>query len=304
MRLFKFLLSTIFTILLFSCQMLQGPDAIDSESKENDQEVMKIVSPSLENILENYDNKTIQIFFNKNPGTVVVDITSSSASITVSPTSLNFDSGNYTVPQNVTVSPINDANFDNELGVSIEIKLSGAVYKTFAASTIDNDKKTFDFRIVDSVASGMDSVGGISGIDAMCNASSDAISLGGTYKAMISDGANRQATVGSQIDWVFKPHYTYYQNDDFGKEIFTANSDGVFDFGGGNLTNPFTTDGVIVATGLNADWSTNAGNCAGWTSASAGSTTVGANSQLDSTSINNNTYSCTTPNFQVICVQQ
>ncbi len=294
--------------LITACQLLQGPEPRTTISTEKVVELMNIVSPILTNLIENVDNKTIQISFNKDPGSLTISISSNSTSISINPATLIINSGNYTTPQNITISALDDTNFDNETSISIEIKINGALYRTINASTLDNDKKTFS---VGAAPSGFDGVGGIPAIDALCNSDAKAVTIGGSFKAMIVDGTTRRAATtpnasggaSEQIDWVFKPQFSYY-NDTGSVFIFTANQDGINNFAvDGNFSSSFEGS-TAYATGLNADWTTQATTCSNWNS-NTGSSQSGGSLDVDSNAIyGGGNYMCSQTFWRALCVQQ
>ncbi len=107
-------------------------------------------------------------------------------------------------------------------------------------------------------------LGGVAGADSMCAAAAAGEGRSGTFKAFLA-AATRVASVtpnagDGQVDWVLKPHRTYYTTTRL-SPIGTTNEKGLFSF-------PLY-QGLAIAnywTGMNADWTTSAGNtCADWT---------------------------------------
>lgn len=107
----------------------------------------------------------------------------------------------------------------------------------------------------------------ITAADNFCNADATAISLGGTYKAMLVNSArvacstaNCGGGISENINWVLYPNQTYYRADGT-TVIGTTNASGIFSF---PLNNSIGTVADVVWAGFaGADW-TNAGNQ--WTS--------------------------------------
>lgn len=120
--------------------------------------------------------------------------------------------------------------------------------------------------------------GGVSGADAVCNASVPATLAGSTnYKALLVDGAARIATAtgdlgDGQTDWALEANREYRRADD--RSVFTANAARLFGFSGGaTLTHTFGTGAGAFWTGLNIDWTyvgAGAISCNTWSSANAG----------------------------------
>lgn len=117
--------------------------------------------------------------------------------------------------------------------------------------------------VTNSVYNG--NLGGVSGADTKCNvADANKPSGSGTFKALLVDSGSsllRRACstancagsgtgVAENIDWVLRPNITYLRGQD-SLPVFTANFNGVFDFGAGNFTNPIHSSAFSVWTGIN-----------------------------------------------------
>jgi hypothetical protein len=113
-------------------------------------------------------------------------------------------------------------------------------------------------------------MGGVAGADALCASDPGKPTGGGTYKALIVDGAARVACTtancsggpGEHTDWVLQPNETYARSD--GTTIIGAtNANGLFVF---PLTNSVVTVMRNMLTGTASNWTTHAGsNCTAWT---------------------------------------
>lgn len=119
--------------------------------------------------------------------------------------------------------------------------------------------------------------GGIDGADDYCNAqipnSLSAIPHN-LFKAMLSAGTNRRATVtpdigDGQVDWVFKPSREYRRDD--GTILFTSSANALIDFSSSPLDHPFVAGGSNIWTGLQPNWSDmgNSLTCNNWTDSSS-----------------------------------
>lgn len=127
-------------------------------------------------------------------------------------------------------------------------------------------------------------LGGIAGADTKCNAvDGNKPAASGTFKALLVDsGASllrRACTmqnctggggVSQGIDWVLRPNVTYLRGQD-GQQVFTANFNGVFDFGAGSFASAIHTTAFTVWTGINfgvgGQWTIDGGpgQCNSWT---------------------------------------
>lgn len=145
--------------------------------------------------------------------------------------------------------------------------------------------------------------GGVSGADAVCNASVPAALAGSSnYKALLVDGAARIATAtgdlgDGQADWVLEANREYRRAD--GLSVFTTNAVRLFSFdvfgSGATLSNPVSVSAGSFWTGLSVDWTYMGAAiaCNGWTSASAGvSGEVGAGDQTGLAAIHEGAETC------------
>lgn len=152
---------------------------------------------------------------------------------------------------------------------------------------------------------------GISGLDNQCNSDENKPSGGGTYKAMVVDGANRIActsancaTGGSSehIDWVLKPNKEYRRADGT-TVVGNTTINGIFE---SDLTNEISlvVNGTnFMITGLNANWTNSPNDCSNF-STNTGNVSFG--SQLEKTIANviaNGNTTCSSSR-KLVCVEQ
>lgn len=116
--------------------------------------------------------------------------------------------------------------------------------------------------------------------------------------------ANCSGGVSEHLDWVLTPNTTYVRPDD--TIIFTTDSAGVFDFGGGMFINSFAAGAQVeLWTGISGDWTTSANNCLEWTSQNNGdSGDIGYSDATDIATINASTTACDSATLHLICVEQ
>lgn len=144
---------------------------------------------------------------------------------------------------------------------------------------------------------------GISGADARCMSDSNKPSSG-TYKAVLSDGSARIASVAAnagdgQVGWVLYASTEYRRPD--GMTVMTTNANKIFVFGA--LTNFVIATGTYH-TGMNADWTPGA-NCNLWTDNTAGSQTrYGNSNSTGSVAISLTQTACDTTTRGLYCAQQ
>ncbi|TGK47553.1 DUF1554 domain-containing protein [Leptospira kanakyensis] len=138
---------------------------------------------------------------------------------TVSPTTLSFDSTNWSNPKNIALTSINDSllNGNREFRVILTPKSEDSKLDLNPAEIqmqiLDNEKRMF--LSAGSYRGG--DFGGVTGADTIC--STDRLCPSGSQcKAMILNGTTRiaslTANVGDgQLDWVLKPNAHYYLTD-------------------------------------------------------------------------------------------
>lgn len=96
------------------------------------------------------------------------------------------------------------------------------------------------------------------------------------YKALLADSvlrvacttANCSGGVGEHTDWPLKSNTAYFRADG-STLIFTSNAEGIHNFSL-PLVGNFSATVANTWTGLSADWTTDANNCADWTDGTAG----------------------------------
>lgn len=130
----------------------------------------------------------------------------------------------------------------------------------------------------------------------------------GSYKALITDGANRIACTSANCstgiegtDWVLLTETTYCRTDGT-TVIGTTNNNAVFDF---DLENSLVDSVGQYFSGFNPDWTSSSSNCAGWTSTSgmAGNAGFGDLSLKDSQAISSGDFFCGSFG-RLVCVEQ
>jgi hypothetical protein len=157
----------------------------------------------------------------------------------------------------------------------------------------------------------------IASADKLCNDDSNKPNTS-TYKAMLVDGVNRVACTSAScatggasehVDWVFKANAKYYRSDGT-TLVFTANANGVFDFGPSGttypLTNSFGPTGIAYWTGLDQDWRSDSTEMCGGSWASSLNTNMGDFGNEDRTNagaIGGGANLCSLGN-NLLCVEQ
>lgn len=169
-----------------------------------------------------------------------------------------------------------------DMSILMKIEVETAAADATLAALAATDAKKYIFVSTDThdgdFASGY--ANGIAGADAFCAAQKTAYYGGlpgaaAEYAALImDDGTNRRACTtanctggaAENVDWVLAANTTYSAPD--GATLFTTDSSGIFDFGGGSLDRAFDTAGGLEWwTGRVAnDWIADANfNCTNWT---------------------------------------
>lgn len=167
------------------------------------------------------------------------------------------------------------------------------------------------YRIFITAATYNGNLGGVAGADAKCSSDTVRPNDGSSYRALVVDnsGTARRACTNSNctnpaenLNWAFKPSTAYVRASD-STTIMTTNAAGIFPFG--TLTNSFTSGATVSYwTGLRNTWESSSNDCSDWTSSAGGSNgRTGDSSATDSTSIRNNTPSCSTQ-WYLLCVEQ
>lgn len=152
---------------------------------------------------------------------------------------------------------------------------------------------------------------GIAGLDTNCSSDTRKPSNGRTFKALVSDGTNRRACTnancstgtGEHLDWVLKPSKEYRRIDGT-TVIGTTTANGVFSFPLTNVFQTTITGTNSIVTGLNTNWTSNANDCADWTTNAGGtSTSFAVHDDLTSASLSAGTQACNNVS-KVVCVEQ
>lgn len=138
---------------------------------------------------------------------------------TINPTKLNFDATNWSKPQNIQVTGINDSIFNGNrqfrvilIPTSIDTSLD-LNPREIEMQILDNEKRMF--LSTNPYQGG--GFGAVSGADAICSLDTHC-PPGAICKAMILNGSTRIASTTAnlgdgQVDWVLKPNAHYYLTD-------------------------------------------------------------------------------------------
>ena len=159
-------------------------------------------------------------------------------------------------------------------------------------------------------------LGGISGADQKCSTYKppySGVDQTSQVKAMLVDGTNRRACVGSictnpseNIDWVLSPNTSYYNI--WGDRNRTTNTGGVFVFGSTSgiaqihNSSPRAWTGLGWNGGMGGDWSTDSYNCGGWTGGNSGVAGDPYNTNGNMTASEN--LGCSNTYAVIYCVEQ
>lgn len=137
----------------------------------------------------------------------------------VSPTTLNFNSNNWSIPQNIQITGINDSKFNGTREFRVILVPSSEDTKLdlnpaeIQMQILDNEKRLFFSS--NSYQGG--TFGGVSGADVIC-ATNPKCPPGSLCKAVVLNGTSRIASLAAnmgdgQVDWVLHPNTHYYQAD-------------------------------------------------------------------------------------------
>ncbi len=246
-------------------------------------------------------------------------VLNATTSITVTPTvtaasnatlQVRVNAGSYAAVTSATASgplALNVGVNTIEVRVTAQDTTTTQIY-TLNVTRTDTPRKIFIANENASIINN-GNLGGISGADAICNSALN--KPAGTYKAMISDGnsslggrvacTTANCSVGGVAEnfyWALSPD-TEYENAD-SELIGITNASAIFTF-------PITNQIAVVAggaawTGLNADFTSSANNCSGFTS-NAGFGTLGTSTNTNDTILFFSTISCNTDAY-LYCVEQ
>ena len=102
-----------------------GTNNVDPNNELEDGSIT--VAPQMLSVTENGAPGTFTVVLDTEPGSdVTVDLTSGDESeATVAPASLTFNSANWSAPQTVTVSPVDDADLDGTQTITIQTDVTG-----------------------------------------------------------------------------------------------------------------------------------------------------------------------------------
>ncbi|TGK34532.1 DUF1554 domain-containing protein [Leptospira gomenensis] len=174
------------------------------------------------------------------------------------------------------------------------------------------------------LSDGLLGAGGIAGADGICAAEKDANfaalpGIGTDYKAMIASSTAPLRTacttayctnILENSNWILRPNLDYYRGSIASPvKVFTTNSAGIVVFPAPGLIAAIDTNAAKVWwTGLEADWTSSADSCTGWSDGTAGGGLnngqfgMGARTDTDSMS-SGFTDACNLPK-SLVCVRQ
>ncbi len=238
---------------------------------------------------------------------VTITITADSQ-VSADQSTLVFTPSDWNIPQTVTVSAVDDSIVEGYHTATIthsvtssDQSFDGITVGNVTVAVYDNDTDSLGRKrifVTDTTVQG--DFGGIAAADAICN-SDTAMPTGDTYKAMLSDGATREASPA--FNWILAANTDYYQADG-ATLIGITNGSGVFAF---NLNNAFSTGGSYYWSGFTTTWSSSANLCyngaSPWSSNTSSNGRPGDSSSVDSTSIRVGTISCSN-SYSLLCVAQ
>jgi hypothetical protein len=185
--------------------------------------------------------------------------------------------------------------------------------KGYMQPYVSTNARTTDFctsttKCIYLVSAPSGNLGGVSGADALCNASRPAgVS---SAKAFIVNGSTRIACAtpycssggaSEHKDWVLQPSTTYYRPDE--TPIDTTSSIGLLTV---PLTNAFSDSNYEIWTGLYSYWLTSPAICNGWTSAASSGVYgyVGLTDATDYSAYAKYLQYCNRTYVRLACVQQ
>ncbi|TGL56056.1 DUF1554 domain-containing protein [Leptospira kemamanensis] len=205
------------------------------------------------------------------------------------------------------ITATDGTNTDTE---NITIRIEPTVYKVFITAS------TFDGNLQGAAANGP------AGADEKCAADANKPSSG-TYKAMVTDGANRRACsspncgggVGENIDWIFQSGRIYIRSSD-SASLFTPNAAGIINAPATILNHSFDSgvtkyywtgfaqtnyweEATFQTTNSCINWTTNATT----PTASEGGR-VGASNVTDYTAFRSGNGRSCSDSYHLVCVEQ
>ncbi|MBM9590383.1 DUF1554 domain-containing protein [Leptospira sp. 201903075] len=224
---------------------------------------------------------------------------------TINPTKLSFDATNWSKPQNIQVTAINDSAFNGNrpfrvilIPTSIDTSLD-LNPREIEMQILDNEKRMF--LSTNPYQGG--GFGAVSGADAICSLDTHCPS-GAICKAMILNGTTRIASTtanlgDAQVDWVLKPNAHYYLTDG---STLVANTDNT-----SLLQFPFTNaiDSVNYGTwfGGSTGWVYGANHCFTWVAVTNTESAYILRTQQTTNLFLSATYACNN-SLKLLCVEQ
>lgn len=223
----------------------------------------------------------------------------------VSPTTLNFNSNNWSIPQNIQITGINDSKFNGTREFRVILIPSSEDTKLdlnpaeIQMQILDNEKRMF--LSTNPYQGG--GFGAVSGADAICSLDTHC-PPGAICKAMILNGSTRIASTTAnlgdgQVDWVLKPNAHYYLTDG---STLVANTDNT-----SLLQFPFTNaiDSVNYGTwfGGSTGWVYGASHCFTWVAVTNTESAYILRTQQTTNLFLSATYACNN-SLKLLCVEQ
>ncbi len=152
---------------------------------------------------------------------------------------------------------------------------------------------------------------GVSGADQRCATEAASAGYSGTFLALIVNGSSRIACLNPNCSpahpldnsgWVLRRNTVYYRAGDTTRVLFTANTQRIFLFGGGQLQNSLGAAASDLWTGLNQNWTT--GNTCGADWSQNSNAETGDATALNADAISFSTSPCNSPATRLACVEQ
>lgn len=231
-------------------------------------------------------------------------IVSNPAYATVSPVTLSFDSNNWSTPQSVIVTGINDSLLNGTREFRI-IFIPNSNDKKLDLNPNAIDMQIFDnekrlFLSLSSYQGG--GFGGVTGADVIC-ASDSKCPKGSICKAMILNPGTRVASVTAnvgdgQVDWVLHPNSNYFLQDGI-TSITNTNSSSLFQI---PFSNAIDTISPGIWLGSSAGWVIGANHCLNWTDTTAVNTGYVFRTQYTDNTLFGGNYSCSNQ-ANLLCVE-
>lgn len=253
---------------------------------------------------------TVSVHLTASPGpsATTITFTSDNPAVTTA-SSFTFTAGDYSTAQDLILSHPVDANSTAEnavitanSGVHAVESVTVSTHDTTSGSTDRYIFVTTDTHNGDFAGDGsLDGNNWMEKADSFCSASSSvpgAILGQGNFRAVLTDGTLRSATIGSQVNWVMRPGINYSGPDNLPFQVVDAN--GIIPVPVTNLL----TGGGNYWTGLANALTWPAGStCLNWSDASTGNSGSYAIATFNTTNLFAYTsQTCDTPK-SLLCVQ-